>query len=145
MAFVVHVSVLVSGGEGLLFVREGKEKNYGKLNLPGGHLDEGERLVDGAQREACEETGLHVQVEGLVGLYTGLGDPHYLHFVFAGCATGGELKAQRGEILECLWLEADEALAREDVLNPNKLAMVLRDYRRGEYMPLSLIGEDVRG
>ncbi len=90
MAFVVHVSALVKQEGRVLFVREGKEQNYGKLNLPGGHLHEGEKLEDGTRREVHEETGLDVVIEDLVGLYTGPGNPHYLHFVFVARVISGD-------------------------------------------------------
>lgn len=147
MAFVLHVSALVEEDGRFLFVREGKEKNRGKFNLPGGHLNEGEKLQDGARREVCEETGLEVEIEDLVGLYTGLGDPHYLHFVFAARAVGGEIAPPCDEILECQWLWVDELFERGDaaILNPNKLRAILQDYRTGARTPLALICEDLRG
>jgi ADP-ribose pyrophosphatase YjhB (NUDIX family)/ubiquinone/menaquinone biosynthesis C-methylase UbiE len=38
--------------------------------LPGGHLDFGETLAETAARETLEETGLHVDVVRLIGLYS---------------------------------------------------------------------------
>lgn len=43
--------------------------------LPGGGHDIGERVADTVVREVEEETGIRVQVEGLVGLYT---DPDHV-------------------------------------------------------------------
>ncbi|SEL36978.1 NUDIX hydrolase [Streptacidiphilus jiangxiensis] len=43
--------------------------------LPGGGHDIGERIVDTVVREVEEETGVLVEVEGLVGLYT---DPDHV-------------------------------------------------------------------
>ncbi|MGY8827714.1 MAG: NUDIX domain-containing protein [Candidatus Latescibacterota bacterium] len=147
MAFIIHVSALVEDDGRFLFVREGKEKNYGKLNLPGGHLNEGEELQDGVRREVREETGLEVAIEDLVGLYTGLGEPHYLHLVFTARVEGGQLMPQQGEIIECQWLWADELFERgeEEILNPNKLRVILQDYHAGARTPLALIRENIRG
>jgi len=43
--------------------------------LPGGAMEFGESVSQTAVREVREETGLEVQISGLVGIYT---DPHHL-------------------------------------------------------------------
>lgn len=43
--------------------------------LPGGGHDAGERITDTAVREVLEETGVQVEITGLVGLYT---DPNHV-------------------------------------------------------------------
>ena len=44
-------------------------------SIPGGAMEVGERIADTAVREVKEETGLDVQPEALVGIYT---DPRHL-------------------------------------------------------------------
>ena len=41
--------------------------------LPGGGMDVGEYIADAAVRETKEETGMDIEVTGLVGLYTNPG------------------------------------------------------------------------
>lgn len=43
--------------------------------LPGGGHDIGESISDTVVREVCEETGIEVEVTGLVGIYT---NPHHV-------------------------------------------------------------------
>jgi 8-oxo-dGTP diphosphatase len=42
----------------------------GDWELPGGHVDPGESASDAAVRETAEESGMAVEVTGLVGIYT---------------------------------------------------------------------------
>ena len=42
----------------------------GDWELPGGHVDPGESATDAAVREAAKESGMTVEVTGVVGIYT---------------------------------------------------------------------------
>lgn len=55
--FVTVDSVIVQSGH-ILVVKRGAEPGKGLWALPGGFLDQNERLLDGAIREVIEETGL---------------------------------------------------------------------------------------
>lgn len=59
--------------------------------LPGGFMDEGETIEQAAVREAFEETGLEVELETLLGIYSRPDrDPrgHTVSVVFVARATG---------------------------------------------------------
>lgn len=47
----------------------------GDWELPGGHVDPGESASDAAVRETAEESGITVNIMGLVGIYT---DPDHV-------------------------------------------------------------------
>ncbi len=47
-----------------------KRTDNGRWCLPGGGMDPGESVEEACVREAYEETGLHVKVTRLVGVYT---------------------------------------------------------------------------
>ncbi|RZD83973.1 NUDIX domain-containing protein [Streptomyces albidoflavus] len=84
--------------------------------LPGGGHDIGERVADTVVREVEEETGIQVQVEGLVGLYT---DPdHVLEYddgevrqqfsiCFRARPVGGRLRTS-SESKEVRWVDASD-------------------------------------
>jgi len=60
-------------------------------NLPGGRVETHEVLWKAVVREVEEETGLHVQVEKLIGVYAVQQKPD-LVFNFLSRATGGTLR-----------------------------------------------------
>jgi ADP-ribose pyrophosphatase YjhB (NUDIX family) len=65
----VGVGVLVVKQGKVLLVRRAMEPERGKWSIPAGFLDRGEDPKETAVREAQEETGLKVVIEGLVDVY----------------------------------------------------------------------------
>ncbi|MCI0519532.1 MAG: NUDIX domain-containing protein [Chloroflexi bacterium] len=94
-------------GVNVAVIREDKilltlRKDFEVWCLPGGGVEEGESLAQGAQRETQEETGLEVKLDRCIGIYC---EPrwfkHGLHVVvFAAHDYRGELRAQPAEVLE---------------------------------------------
>ncbi|APE21706.1 MULTISPECIES: NUDIX domain-containing protein [Streptomyces] len=70
---VPSVTVVVRDGDGRLLLIH--KTDNGLWALPGGGHDIGERIGDTAVREVVEETGIEVEVESIVGLYT---DPEHV-------------------------------------------------------------------
>ena len=54
----------------ILLVQEGKEHVKGQWNIPSGGYDGNETIEEAAKRETREETGLEVELEGVIGVYT---------------------------------------------------------------------------
>lgn len=141
--FVIHVSVLIEANDQILMVQE----EYGQWNLPGGHLNLGEGLLAGAIREVQEETGLRVQPDYFIGIYTGLGENHYLNFVFHAPLN------HQGEVFISPELLGNRRIKLHDILTGNpdefrnwkKLNQILADYRRNQKIPLAVISEDIYG
>ncbi|HZD33388.1 MAG TPA: NUDIX hydrolase, partial [Candidatus Angelobacter sp.] len=59
---IVGIGVVIIHEERVLLVRRNTEPLKGEWSVPGGALELGEKLRDGAVREALEETGLVVEV-----------------------------------------------------------------------------------
>jgi len=76
-------------GTGIVLIKR-KNPPYGWA-IPGGFVDYGESVEHAAVREALEETGLHVTLQGVLGVYS---DPerdrrmHTISTVFTATATG---------------------------------------------------------
>jgi ADP-ribose pyrophosphatase YjhB (NUDIX family) len=76
-------------------------------SIPGGAMEVGERIADTAVREVKEETGLAVQPEALVGIYT---DPR--HVVEYG---DGEIRQQFSVCFACRVVGGDLAVSDESL------------------------------
>jgi ADP-ribose pyrophosphatase YjhB (NUDIX family) len=63
---IVGVGVVVLGAAGVLLIRRAKPPRQGQWSLPGGAQELGETVFDAARREVLEETGLDVEILGLV-------------------------------------------------------------------------------
>ena len=87
----VAVGTIITAGDGrLVLVRRAIEPGYGLWVFPGGYVDRGEHVVDAAVREAREESGLIVRIDGLVNIYSYAGTTPII-IVYSGTAIGGEL------------------------------------------------------
>ena len=87
-----------------------KREDFEVWCLPGGGVEEGESLAEGAIREAKEETGLDVELTRLVGVYSRMGGGmHDVHAVlYAAKPVGGELRTQPKETIEVAYFPFDQ-------------------------------------
>jgi ADP-ribose pyrophosphatase YjhB (NUDIX family) len=83
-------TVVEYGGKVLLLKRAQNDVAHGKWILPGGHVDRGEVVEKAAMREVLEETGLLIELKGLLGVYSYQDNPIIL-MAYWGVAKGGEL------------------------------------------------------
>ena len=90
----------------LVLVRRAIEPGYGLWVFPGGYVDRGEHIVEAAVREAREESGLIVRVDGLVNIYSYAGTTPII-IVYTATAIGGELCTD-DECLEARLFSAEE-------------------------------------
>jgi ADP-ribose pyrophosphatase YjhB (NUDIX family) len=87
----VAVGVVAERRGRLLLVKRNHEPRMGQWSFPSGFVDRGEVLEDAAVREAKEETGLDVRIEGLLGAYSTRGEP-VIFLAYAAKVTGGRIE-----------------------------------------------------
>jgi ADP-ribose pyrophosphatase YjhB (NUDIX family) len=90
------VGALILDQGKLLLVKRSQEPFKGYWDIPGGFLEAGEHPEAGVLREIYEETGLHIQLDKLLGffmdIYQTTGDPT-LNIFYTATPTGGEARA----------------------------------------------------
>ena len=87
----IAVGTIVSTASGrLVLCRRAIEPGYGKWVFPGGYVDRGEPLTVAALREAREECGLDIRLDGLVNIYSYAGRAPVI-VVYAATVVGGTL------------------------------------------------------
>lgn len=72
-SLVPAASVVVVNDQGLILLHRRTDNN--QWALPGGTMEIGESITECARREVREETGLDVELLGIVGIYS---DPHHV-------------------------------------------------------------------
>ncbi len=110
-SIVVAVTAVIQDDDGrVLLIRRTDNDLY---SIPGGGVELGETLTQTVQREVLEETGINVQVTGLIGVYS---DPeHVIEFTdgevrqefsicFRATPVGGELRTS-DESKEVRWTD----------------------------------------
>lgn len=111
--FVVYLDPKVAVGtiiraadSRIVLVQRAIEPGYGLWVFPGGYVDRGEEIQAAALREAREECGLTVRIDGLVNIYSYAGRTPII-IVYAATAIGGELCSD-DECLDARLFAADE-------------------------------------
>lgn len=100
--------VIHDPAKGIVIIRRANPPNG--YALPGGFVDEGEQIELAAIREMKEETGLDVQLDGLLGVYSCPNrDPrsHTVSTVYAGTALNPEALKAGDDAATAAWYKLD--------------------------------------
>ncbi|MHA1247123.1 MAG: NUDIX domain-containing protein [Candidatus Thorarchaeota archaeon] len=103
------VDIVILKENDLLLIRRGREPFRGKWALPGGFIEYGETAEEAAVREATEETGLTIELDDILGVYSDPNrDPrkHILTVVFVAHPVRGEAKGG-DDASEARWFQLD--------------------------------------
>jgi len=125
-------TIIRTGADRLILVRRAIEPGYGKWVFPGGYVDRGEPLTVAAIREAREECGLDVRLDGLVNIYSYPGRAPVI-VVYAATALGGVLCGDE-ECLETAEVDRDAIPWQELAFRSTEEG--LRDYLAGLLHPV---------
>lgn len=111
---VVATTLIVNNDNKILLIKSHK---WGDVYLmPGGHVENGEKIADAAKREGEEETGLNLELLYCVSAGELIGSPnfqrkaHLVYFYFVCKAMSSEVNLDGRELDEFIWIDPQEAL-----------------------------------
>ena len=117
---VGHEKIIIVYAGGCIFNENGevllqKRADCNKWGFPGGAIELGETPEMAAKREVKEETGLEIEVQKLIGIYTDSdviypnGDKaHSICICYEMSVVGGELSCDENETLELKYFSLDD-------------------------------------
>ena len=100
--------ILFEGG--IVLIQRDRPPYAGCYALPGGFVEIGERVEAAAIREAAEETGLEIELLGLVGIYSDPGRDPRGHVVSAAFLARGRGKLLAGSDARAVGIFSRERL-----------------------------------
>ena len=124
-----------------LLVQEAKEKCQGKWNIPAGHLEDNETIIEGTKREILEETGYTVDLTGLIQLSNKVTETdNWLSIIFSAKIINGSINYNKKEILDVAWYSLEELKNMQDCLRAKTLIIeTLTKYENGNIVDINLL------
>lgn len=126
------VDTIIQKNSQILLVRRKKDPFEGFLSIPGGFVNQGERVEDAAKREAKEETSLDIELVDILGVYSEPNrDPrgHIMSTVFIGEISPNN-KAEalaQDDAAEIKWMTLEELDNTSFAFDHQK---ILSDYKK---------------
>ena len=126
------VDVIIEQNSRILMIRRKNDPYKGCLALPGGFVDEWEKIEDAARREANEETSLNIHLVDILGVYS---DPkrdprgHLISTVFVGIVPSDNVSVEasaQDDASEVEWIKF-EAIIKSNIAFDHK--KILFDYK----------------
>ena len=102
----VAVLTVIPWDRGILLGRRTQNPGKGRWSFPSGFVDRGEVVEEAAVREVREETGLEIEVTGLVGVYSEPDNP-VIVIAYAAVPRGGSLRAD-DDLVELQGFDPDD-------------------------------------
>jgi 8-oxo-dGTP diphosphatase len=126
---VVGAGALVETEGRVVLVRRGVEPKAGLWSLPSGYVEADERAEAAAVREMQEETGLEVEIEDLLGVYSFGREPQTgVLILYSAHTTGGTLQA--GDDAQEVRTFAPDELPPDDRIAFGTHLQALHEWRR---------------
>lgn len=138
---VIVGGVLEKEGK-VLLVQEAQKKCYKKWNIPAGHLDCNETLMQGAIREIREETGYDVELTGILNIANRvMKDDILVTIIFSTKIVRETSDYMTEEILDRKWYDYDDILNNmdEELRDLNFVKQPIANLKNNQIVPIDMI------
>ena len=129
---IVAVLAVVLRGEEALIVQRAQQPNAGRWGFPGGVLELGETVAEGAMRELLEETGIVAKPAGILDVHDAITRDadgrvqfHYLLIAVRGIWQSGEGEPA-DDAADCAWVTRADIVAGKYPTFPTLLPLLDR-------------------
>lgn len=128
------VATIIERDQKFLMIEE-EFNGLAVYNQPAGHLELGETLAEAAARESLEESGWHVDIQQLVGIYL-YKSPLNGETYHRTCFSATPIKKSSTQVLDKViinthWLSRDEIAQKHDQLRSPIVLQCIDDYLAG--------------
>ena len=127
---ITAVGVILYASDQVLLIRRGREPGKGRLALPGGFVDLGERAEEAAAREIHEELGLRITSLDFVATfpnsyeYQGIDIPIVdIFFASAIDVSSSHIRIEESEVSEAIWMPIGSDVLGQMAFPSNALAL----------------------
>ena len=129
---IVAVLAVVLRGQQALIVQRAQQPNAGRWGFPGGVLELGETVAEGAMRELAEETGIVAKPAGILDVHDAITRDaegrvqfHYLLIAVRGIWQSGEGEPA-DDAADCAWVTRADIVAGKYPTFPTLLPLLDR-------------------
>jgi ADP-ribose pyrophosphatase YjhB (NUDIX family) len=112
---IVGIGVVVLLSDQVLMIRRATQPRLGQWSLPGGAQELGETVFEAAQREVLEETGLNIEILGMVDVVDsirlddlGRVKYHYTLIDFVALTIGSDMPKAGSDASDVAWMTLEE-------------------------------------
>ena len=138
------VSVFAERNGSFLFLHE-RRRTHQAINEPVGHVEPGESILAAAQREFFEETGYHVRLRHLVGIYYNIYSrptvSDSIRFAFLGAVIEGNERRPTPKKINAFWVKRNELRRFLPRLSHPTTRRALKDLLAGKRLPANALTE----
>lgn len=139
---VVIAGCLIVRDNKILMVKEAKKQCYGQWNFPAGHVDEFEKITEGAMREAYEETGCKVKLTGVLPICSVDGEDGETRLMvrFTADIIEENIKFDTDEILDVKWLDIENVknMTEQELRGYDTSIQFIKDFEDNKIYPLEI-------
>lgn len=138
----VTVATIVQKEDKLLMVRELSVDGTLVINQPAGHVEKGETLFQAAIRETKEETGIEIDLIGVIGIFAlpiTNNNATYYRILFEAKPISSVIQPMDPDIVSADWLPLDEIFEDCTKWRSPLVGKSINAWEKREFAPLSFI------